>query len=70
VVAHRHPLFREGVAHAVKLRPELELVAETGDGREVLVSISTEQPDVALVDRALMELTGEQVLNAVRRDGL
>ncbi|HEX3276889.1 MAG TPA: response regulator transcription factor [Thermoleophilaceae bacterium] len=70
MVAHRHPLFREGVARAVKLRPELELVAETGDGREVLVSISTEQPDVALVDRALMELTGEQVLNAVRRDGL
>ena len=69
MVAHRHPLFREGVARAIKLRPELELVAETSDGREALASIAAEQPDVALIDRALMELSAEQVLNAVGRDG-
>ena len=70
MVAHRHPLFREGVARAIKLRPELELVAETGDGREALESIESERPDVALLDRALTELTAEQVLNAVGRDRL
>jgi two-component system, NarL family, nitrate/nitrite response regulator NarL len=70
VVAHRHPLYREGVTRAIKLRPELELVAETDDGREALTAIATEAPDVALIDRALTELTAEQVLNAVRRDGL
>jgi two-component system nitrate/nitrite response regulator NarL len=58
------------VARAIKLRPELELVAEAGDGRQALAAIAAEAPDVALVDRALTELTAEQVLNAVRRDGL
>jgi two-component system nitrate/nitrite response regulator NarL len=70
VVAHRHPLYREGVARAIKLRPELELVAETRDGRQALASIEAERPDVALIDRALTELSAEQVLNAVGRDGL
>ena len=70
MVAHRHPLYREAVSRAVKLRPELELVAEAGDGREALAVIAAEAPDVALIDRALAGLTAEQVLNAVGRDGL
>jgi two-component system nitrate/nitrite response regulator NarL len=69
-VAHRHPLYREAVARAIRLRPELELVSEAGDGRQALAAIAAEAPDVALIDRALTELTAEQVLNAVRRDGL
>ena len=70
MVAHRHPLYREAVSRAVKLRPELELVAEARDGREALAVIAAEAPDVALIDRALAGLTAEQVLNAVGRDGL
>ena len=58
------------MSRAVKLRPELELVAEAGDGREALAVIAAEAPDVALIDRALAGLTAEQVLNAVGRDGL
>ena len=58
------------MARAIKLRPELELVSEAGDGRQALAAIAAEAPDVALIDRALTELTAEQVLNAVRRDGL
>jgi two-component system nitrate/nitrite response regulator NarL len=68
VVAHRHPLYREAVTRAVKLRPELELVAEAGDGRGALAAIAADEPDVALIDRALAGLTAEQVLNAVGRD--
>jgi two-component system, NarL family, nitrate/nitrite response regulator NarL len=70
VVAHRHPLYREAVTRAIKLRPELELVAVAEDGRQALDSISAEAPDVALLDRELDELTAEQVLNAVDRDGI
>jgi two-component system nitrate/nitrite response regulator NarL len=70
VVAHRHPLYRDAVARAIKLRPELELVGETDDGRQALAAIVDETPDVALIDDALAELTAEQVLNAVGRDGL
>ena len=55
---------------AIKLRPELELVASTEDGRQALTAIAVEAPDVALIDRAITELTAEQVLNAVGRDRL
>jgi two-component system, NarL family, nitrate/nitrite response regulator NarL len=43
-------------------------VAAACDGREALAAISTTEPDVALIDGALDELTAEQVLNAVGRD--
>jgi two-component system nitrate/nitrite response regulator NarL len=70
LVAHRHPLYREAVTRAIKHRPELELVAVAEDGRQALDSISAEAPDVALIDRELDELSAEQVLNAVGRDGI
>jgi two-component system nitrate/nitrite response regulator NarL len=70
VAAASHPLFREALGRAIKNRPELELVGQAGDGRETLDAIEAEQPDIALVDRALAGVTAEQVLNAVGRDGL
>jgi two-component system, NarL family, nitrate/nitrite response regulator NarL len=35
-----------------------------------LEAIGEQRPDVAVIDRSLAQLSGEQVLNAVRRDGL
>jgi two-component system nitrate/nitrite response regulator NarL len=70
LVAHGQPLYRDGLARAIKGRPELELIGDTGHGREALDTIEAERPDVAVLDRRLVDLTGEQVLNAVGRDGL
>ena len=70
LVAHGQPLYRDGLARAIKGRPELELIADTGHGREALDTIEAERPDVAVLARRLVDLTGEQVLNAVGRDGL
>jgi two-component system, NarL family, nitrate/nitrite response regulator NarL len=70
LAADGQPLFRDAVARAIRERPELELVGQTGDGREALEAIGVEQPDVAVIDRTLTGLTGEQILNAVARDGL
>ena len=70
LVAHGQPLYRDGLARAIKERPELELIGDTGHGREALDAIEAERPDVAVLDRRLVDLTGEQVLNAVGRDGL
>ena len=57
------------MVRAVRERPELQLVGSAREGREALEAIETTRPDVAVVDRALDGLSGEQVLNAVRRDG-
>ncbi|MGH2763633.1 MAG: response regulator [Thermoleophilaceae bacterium] len=70
IAADGHPLYREAMSRAIKERPELELVGQAADGRAALDAIGAEQPDVALVERKLPGLTGEQILNAVARDGL
>ena len=70
VVADDHPLFREGLARAVRERPELELVAAAADGRAVLERIRELAPAVAVLDIRMPGLDAFQILNAVTRDGL
>jgi two-component system nitrate/nitrite response regulator NarL len=68
--ADGQPLYRDAVARAIRERPELELVGQAGNGRDALEAIGAEQPDVAVIERTLTGLSGEQVLKAVARDGL
>ncbi len=70
LVADRHPLFREGLARAIRQRVALQLVGEVADGRAALDRILCDRPDVAIVDAELGGLDGSQVLNAVVRDGI
>ncbi len=70
VVADDHPLFREGIARAVRERPELRLVGEAADGRAALELIRDLVPAVAVIDLRLPELDGVAIVNAVVRDGL
>lgn len=70
MAADSHPLYRDAIARAIKERPELELVAQASDGREALDAIGEIKPAVAVIDRSLGTLTGDQILVAVRRDGL
>lgn len=70
VLADDHPMYRDGVARAVKGRPDLELVGEAKDGRTALELIRKAQPDVAVLDMIMPELDGRQVLNAIQRDGM
>lgn len=70
MVADDHPLFRDGIARAVRDRPDLQLVGEAGSGREALELIRELRPAVAVIDLSLPELDGLEVLNAIRRDDL
>jgi two-component system nitrate/nitrite response regulator NarL len=70
LAADGQPLYRDAVARAIRERPELELVGQAGDGREALAAIGESRPDVAVLDRTLTGLSGNEVLNAVARDGL
>jgi two-component system, NarL family, nitrate/nitrite response regulator NarL len=70
LAADRHPLFREGLARAIRQRAALRLVDEVADGRTTLDRILRHSPDVAIVDVDLRDLDGAQVLNAVIRDDL
>ncbi len=69
-VADDHPVYREGLVRAVRDRPELELVGQSGDGRAALPAIRTLLPDVAVLDVRMPGLAGPDVLNAIVREHL
>jgi two-component system, NarL family, nitrate/nitrite response regulator NarL len=70
IVAEDHPIYRQGLADAVRARAELTLVAEAADGHDALDQIREHRPDVAVLDMKMPVLTGLQVLNATQREGL
>jgi two-component system nitrate/nitrite response regulator NarL len=70
LVADDHPVYREGVSRAIKTRPDFELVGEAENGRAALELIRDLAPDVAVLDVQMPELQGNDVLHAVKRDGL
>jgi two-component system nitrate/nitrite response regulator NarL len=69
-LADDHPVYREGLARAIKERPELELTGQAATGREALAGIAALRPDVALIDVRMPDLDGAEVLRVVERDRL
>jgi two-component system nitrate/nitrite response regulator NarL len=67
VVADDHPLYREGLAGAIRARPNLELVGEAADGDEALDLITALSPDVALLD-VKMQTDGPAVLRHLQAE--
>jgi two-component system, NarL family, nitrate/nitrite response regulator NarL len=70
IVAEDHPLYRQGLADAVRSRAELALIGEAADGRTALALIREHEPGVAVLDVKMPQLDGLKVLQAIRREGL
>ncbi len=70
VLADDHPVYRSGLADTIRLRPELELVAEASDGAEALGRIQALRPDVAVLDLKMPRMDGISVLRAIVREEL
>ncbi len=66
LIADDHPLFRRGVARAIRRHPGLTLVGEATDGREALALIAALEPDVAVLDHRMPELSGVEVCAQLR----
>jgi DNA-binding NarL/FixJ family response regulator len=63
-----HPAFRKGISAIIDSEPDLEVVAETGDGREALAVYRQHQPDVVLMDLRLPGLGGVEATLAIRQE--
>lgn len=64
MVMARHQLLRAGLMSLLQPRPDLELVAQAGDGQEGVRLASRLQPEVALMD---MQLPGLNSVDATQR---
>jgi DNA-binding NarL/FixJ family response regulator len=65
LVADDHTLVRAGIRTLVEAIPAVEVVAESGDGREALELIERHRPDVALLDITMPGLNGLEVADRV-----
>lgn len=68
VVVDDHPFFRDGLIHGLRRSGTIDVVGESGDGREGLALIRAEQPDVALLDYQMPGLDGLDLVRALARD--
>lgn len=72
LLADDHALVRRGVRLILDREPDLEVVAEGGDGAEAIAMARTQEVDLAVLDIAMPRLTGLQAARelAALRPGL
>jgi DNA-binding NarL/FixJ family response regulator len=61
-----HPIVRIGLAALIGTLPDMEAVAQAGDGREAIELHKKHQPDVTLMDLRLPDLSGVEVIRSIR----
>ena len=70
VIVDDEPLPRERIATLLENHPEVEVVAECGDGAEAVRVMSEIRPDLLFLDIQMPELDGFEVLAALEGDRL
>jgi DNA-binding NarL/FixJ family response regulator len=63
-----HPLLQEGLATIIRSQPDMSLVAEASSGREAIQRFHELKPDVALIDLRLPDMSGIDVMIAIRTE--
>jgi DNA-binding NarL/FixJ family response regulator len=63
-----HPLLRDGVAFVINSQPDMQLVAHASTGAEAIVKFREHRPDITLLDLRLPDMSGIDVLIAMRAE--
>src|SRR5262245_23798324 len=65
VLADDHQMFRDAVRHLLEAEPDLVVVGEAGDGEEAVALTLQYEPDILLLDVAMPNANGMQVLRHI-----
>jgi DNA-binding NarL/FixJ family response regulator len=69
ILAEDHTLVRAGIRALLESLGTVEILAETGDGKEALALVEGRRPDLLLLDLTLPGLNGLEVAERLRRSG-
>ncbi len=67
LLADDHTLVRAGIRSLLETIPDVEVVAESGDGREALELIALHRPDLVLLDIGMPGLNGVEIARQCER---
>lgn len=69
VIADDHAVFRSGLRAVLDAQPDMECVAEVGDGQRAVEVVRELVPDVAVLDVRMPKLDGIATARELRRSG-
>ena len=58
VIADDHEIFRDGMRIMLQKQPDIQLVGEAGDGRELIEQVKKLQPDIVISDVKMPRMDG------------
>ena len=67
LLADDHTVVRQGLRKVLEVRPDWEVVAEAGDGREAVRQAEELEPDVAILDITMPLLNGVEATRQIVR---
>lgn len=70
LVIDDHPLFRKAILQLVNMTGDFEVVGEASNGRDGLELALNLQPDMILLDLNMREMSGIEVLKAIKASNL
>ncbi len=62
ILADDHTIVREGLVAILSNAPDIEVVGEAGTGRDAIALAKQTQPDIAIIDLALPDIDGFEVI--------
>ena len=70
IIADDHAILRDGLRRLFATEEDFRVVAEASDGQEAIARTTELQPDILLLDLAMPQLSGMEVLHELSRRAL
>lgn len=67
LVVDDHMIFREGIKKVLSTAPDIRIIKEAGNGKEALGVLNVEHFDVVLLDLALPDIDGVDLLRQIKQ---
>jgi len=65
IIADDHSLIRKGLRTIIEIESDIQVIGEAGDGRELLDLLSSEQPDLIIMDISMPRINGIEAVREV-----